>query len=44
MNIQDASIKQSPNSALPLLELDVLRTFIAIAETKSFGQAAEIVH
>ena len=44
MNIQDTTTKQSPNAALPLLELDILRTFVAIAETKSYGQAAEIVH
>jgi DNA-binding transcriptional LysR family regulator len=44
MNILDTTTKQSPNATLPLLELDILRTFVAIAETKSFGQAAEIVH
>ena len=29
---------------LPLLELDILRTFVAIAETGNFTTAAETVH
>ena len=29
---------------LPLLELDILKTFIAIAETGNFTTAAESVH
>ena len=32
------------NHPLPLLDLDVLRTFVAIAETGSFTKAADVVH
>ncbi len=32
------------NRPLPILELDVLRTFVAIAETGSFSSAANAVH
>lgn len=34
------SVEQTPASATPLLESDVLRTFVAIAETGSFTRAA----
>lgn len=40
MNIQS----NTANPTLPLLDLDILKTFIAIAETKSFSKAADIVH
>ena len=33
-----------PRQPLPLLELDILRTFVAIAETGNFTTAAETVH
>ena len=34
---------QSAPASLPLLELDVMKTFIAIAETGNFTNAAEAV-
>lgn len=37
-------MSQSLNRPLPILELDVLRTFVAIAETGSFSSAANAVH
>lgn len=42
MNIESATNSNLPQA--PLLELDLLRTLVAISDTGSFSAAAEIVH
>lgn len=42
--IEDAAMNMMMRHALPLLEMDVLKTFVAIAETGNFTTAAETVY
>jgi DNA-binding transcriptional LysR family regulator len=44
MKLSKEALAMSNKGTLPLLENDVLRTFVAIAETGSFARAAKVVH